>query len=161
MTLGEHKILAMDFAVAIAPSVGLRNLIIHKYGKVDIKKMVDDIKNNIGQYKEYLENIAEFLKIKLCFSLQISPTKSSRCGCRFCVCHIFASAVGAYIWRQTRLNKILKWGIGAFIFTYLAAPDIWFGFSMPLGKMMNLANFAAAQSAHRIFLAICLDAFSD
>ena len=62
MTLGEHKILAMDFAVAIAPSVGLRNLIIHKYGKVDIKKMVDDIKNNIGQYKEYLENIAEFLK---------------------------------------------------------------------------------------------------
>ena len=32
----------------------------------------------------------------------------------------FASAVGAYIWRQTRLNKILKWGIGAFIFTYLA-----------------------------------------
>ena len=42
-------------------------------------------------------------------------------------------------------------GIGAFIFTYLAAPDIWFGFSMPLGKMMNLANFAAAQSAHGYF----------
>lgn len=65
MTLGEHKILPMDFAVAIAPSVGLRNLIIHKYGKVDIKKMVDDIKNNIGQYKDYLKNIDEFLKIKM------------------------------------------------------------------------------------------------
>lgn len=62
MTLGEHKILPMDFAVIIAPSVGLRNLIIHKYGKVDIKKMVDDIKSNIGQYKDYLKNVAEFLK---------------------------------------------------------------------------------------------------
>lgn len=62
MTLGEHKILPMDFAVAIAPSVGLRNLIIHKYGKVDIKKMVDDIKSNIGQYKDYLVHIRGFIK---------------------------------------------------------------------------------------------------
>ena len=31
----------------------------------------------------------------------------------------FASAVGAYIWRQKRLNKILKWGIGFFIIAYL------------------------------------------
>ena len=61
MTLGEHKILPMDFAAAIAPSVGLRNLIIHKYGKVDIKKMVDDVKNNIGQYGDYLKIISEFL----------------------------------------------------------------------------------------------------
>src|SRR3989304_128038 len=31
----------------------------------------------------------------------------------------FASAVGAYIWRPARLNKILKWGIGIFALTYL------------------------------------------
>jgi len=31
----------------------------------------------------------------------------------------FASAVGAYIWRPKRLNKILKWGIGFFIIAYL------------------------------------------
>lgn len=31
----------------------------------------------------------------------------------------FASAVGAYIWRPKRLNKILKWGIAAFALTYL------------------------------------------
>lgn len=61
MTLGEHKILPMDFAVAIAPSVGLRNLIVHKYGKVDIKKMVDDVKSNIGQYRDYLKIISEYL----------------------------------------------------------------------------------------------------
>ena len=62
MVMGEHNILPMDFAQAIAPSVGLRNLIVHKYGKVDIKRMIDDVKNNIGQYKDYLRHISEFAK---------------------------------------------------------------------------------------------------
>lgn len=62
VTLGENKFLPMDFACKIAPSVGLRNLIVHKYGKVDIKKMVDDIKNDINQYLEYLKHINKFLE---------------------------------------------------------------------------------------------------
>ena len=62
MVMGEHNILPMDFAQAIAPSVGLRNLIVHKYGKVDIGRMIDDVKNNIGQYKDYLRHISEFVK---------------------------------------------------------------------------------------------------
>ena len=49
----------MEFALKIAPSVGLRNLIVHKYGKVDLKRMVDDIKANIGDYTEYLKLISE------------------------------------------------------------------------------------------------------
>ena len=57
--LGENKILPMEFALKIAPSVGLRNLIVHKYGKVDLKRMVDDIKANIGDYTEYLKLISE------------------------------------------------------------------------------------------------------
>jgi len=44
----------MEFALEIAPSVGLRNLIVHKYGNVDMKRMVDDIKNNIGDYLQYV-----------------------------------------------------------------------------------------------------------
>lgn len=32
----------------------------------------------------------------------------------------FASAVGAYVWRTARLNKILKWGIAAFVLAYIA-----------------------------------------
>src|SRR3989344_3935079 len=57
--LGENKVLPMEFALKIAPSVGLRNLIVHKYGKVDLKRMVDDIKANIGDYTEYLKLISE------------------------------------------------------------------------------------------------------
>lgn len=61
-TLGEQKILPMSFALKIGPSIGLRNLIIHKYGKVDLKKMVDDIKNEIGDFVEYLKYIDDYLK---------------------------------------------------------------------------------------------------
>ncbi|MEK7203013.1 MAG: DUF86 domain-containing protein [Patescibacteria group bacterium] len=60
--LAENKILPMDFALKIAPSVGLRNLVIHKYGKVNIKKMTDDIKNEIDQYLDYLKHICLFLE---------------------------------------------------------------------------------------------------
>ena len=59
--LGEHKIIPMEFAMKIAPSVGLRNMIVHKYGRVDIKRMVDDVKANIDQYEEYLGYINDFL----------------------------------------------------------------------------------------------------
>ena len=61
ITLGENKILPMDFALKIAPSVGLRNLIVHKYDKVNIKRMIDDIKNEISDYLEYLKFINRFL----------------------------------------------------------------------------------------------------
>lgn len=61
MVLAENKIISMEFALKIAPSVGLRNLVVHKYGRVDIKKMVDDIKNEIGQYREHLNYINKLL----------------------------------------------------------------------------------------------------
>lgn len=61
ITLAENHVFSMDFALTIAPSVGLRNLVVHKYGKVDIKRMVDDIKAEIGQYKDYLRHINVFI----------------------------------------------------------------------------------------------------
>ena len=61
VVLGENRLLPMDFAVKIAPSVGLRNLVVHKYGRVDLKRMVDDIRSEIGEYKEYLEYIDTYL----------------------------------------------------------------------------------------------------
>ncbi|MBI5004017.1 DUF86 domain-containing protein [Candidatus Kaiserbacteria bacterium] len=62
ITLGEHGVIPTDFARKIAPSVGLRNQIVHKYGKVDLKFMVDQIKGEIGDYAQYLKHIDEFLK---------------------------------------------------------------------------------------------------
>ena len=61
LVLAENKILPAAFANQIAPSVGLRNLIIHKYGRVDIQRMVNDIKNEVDQYFEYLKYINKFV----------------------------------------------------------------------------------------------------
>lgn len=60
--LGRQRVIPMDFALRIAPSVGLRNRVVHKYGKVDVKRMVDDIKGNIGQYVDYLRHVSEYLQ---------------------------------------------------------------------------------------------------
>jgi len=57
IALADNKFLPMDFAARIASSVGLRNLIVHKYGRVDLNKMIEDIKENIGQYLEYMKYI--------------------------------------------------------------------------------------------------------
>lgn len=57
ITLAENKFLPMNFAAQIAPSVGLRNLIVHKYGRVDLKKMIEDIKKNVNQYLRYMKYI--------------------------------------------------------------------------------------------------------
>ncbi len=61
MVLAERNILPKEFALRIAPSVGLRNLVVHRYGKVDIKRMIEDIKKEIGQYQEYARYIVSHL----------------------------------------------------------------------------------------------------
>lgn len=61
MTLGENKIVPYDFATKIAGSVGLRNMVVHRYKNVDLKKMINDMKMEIGQYAEYLQHIRVYL----------------------------------------------------------------------------------------------------
>ena len=60
--LGRHKVMPLEFALRVAPSVGLRNRVVHKYGKVDVKRMVDEVKDGIPQYLEYLKYINDYLQ---------------------------------------------------------------------------------------------------
>lgn len=62
ITLSENKVLSVELALRIAPSVGLRNLVVHKYGKVDLKKMIEDIKNEIGDYLDYMKSVNQFIE---------------------------------------------------------------------------------------------------
>jgi|SRR3989344_130436 len=64
IVLAQNNVLPMEFALKIAGSVGLRNMVIHKYGNVDIKRMVDDIKSGISDYTEYMQQIEKFLKTR-------------------------------------------------------------------------------------------------
>lgn len=62
ITLAENDILPMEFALKIAPAVGLRNKVVHKYGKIDVKSMIDDIRNEIGDFLKYAELIGKVIQ---------------------------------------------------------------------------------------------------
>ena len=59
--LGQKNVLPLPFAEKISDSVGLRNRIVHRYEKMDIDRMLNDIKQNIGDYTEYIRNIKNLL----------------------------------------------------------------------------------------------------
>lgn len=60
--LGDKKVIPFELAEKISESVGLRNLLVHGYEKVDKQKMLSDIKSGIGQYVEYMKHILEYVE---------------------------------------------------------------------------------------------------
>jgi uncharacterized protein YutE (UPF0331/DUF86 family) len=62
--LGEAGILPMEFVNKFSPVAGLRNIIVHDYLKVDVNKMIDDVKSDIGQFGEYAVYIDNFIEKK-------------------------------------------------------------------------------------------------
>lgn len=63
--LGGKGVMPIDFAYKIAEAVKLRNIVVHKYDKVDNKKMIQDLKDGIPQFEEYLLHIDNFMKLKI------------------------------------------------------------------------------------------------
>lgn len=60
--LGENKILPMDFAQKIAPVVGLRNRIVHRYDTLDKHLFIATFRKNQPDFKTYLKLINDYLK---------------------------------------------------------------------------------------------------
>jgi uncharacterized protein YutE (UPF0331/DUF86 family) len=63
-TLATAHILPETFAAKIAPTVGLRNKIVHVYEKVDRATFVHDFRSNIGDFDTYIVHILEYIKNK-------------------------------------------------------------------------------------------------
>ncbi|KKU77056.1 MAG: hypothetical protein UY03_C0021G0014 [Parcubacteria group bacterium GW2011_GWA2_47_64] len=59
--LGQRLVLPLQFAEKIGVSVGLRNGIVHRYEKMDVDRMLNDIRQNIGDYTEYVRHIKNVL----------------------------------------------------------------------------------------------------
>lgn len=53
-----------ELSIAIAPSVGLRNALVHVYEKLDKARVVHDIKYNMHQYREYMKCILQYIENK-------------------------------------------------------------------------------------------------
>jgi uncharacterized protein YutE (UPF0331/DUF86 family) len=61
LDLAENQVLEMDFALKIAPSTGLRNILIHEYEKIDDGIVFQSIANILTYYLQYLKTISEYL----------------------------------------------------------------------------------------------------
>ncbi|NLA57567.1 MAG: DUF86 domain-containing protein [Firmicutes bacterium] len=59
--LAESDVFDMDFALAIAPSTGLRNILVHEYEVIDDAIVFQSIDSVLRYYKEYLSALSEYL----------------------------------------------------------------------------------------------------
>ncbi|OHA15705.1 MAG: hypothetical protein A3G52_02565 [Candidatus Taylorbacteria bacterium RIFCSPLOWO2_12_FULL_43_20] len=60
--LGDFKVLDNVFANKIAPIVGARNMIVHRYEKLDMDLFLHNLKNNFSDFKTYIIQIDSFVK---------------------------------------------------------------------------------------------------
>ena len=62
--LAEADVFDMDFALEIAPSTGLRNILIHEYEEIDDKIVYNSITNVKKYYINYIKRISQYLGCK-------------------------------------------------------------------------------------------------
>lgn len=60
--LAELGVLDMNFAMNIAPSTGLRNILIHEYTEIDDVIVYNSIEKILHNYGQYLKIICDYLK---------------------------------------------------------------------------------------------------
>ncbi len=58
--LGENKILPEDFALKIAPVVGLRNRLVHRYEELDPKIFIESFQKDYSDFEKYLKFISDY-----------------------------------------------------------------------------------------------------
>ncbi|NJD04144.1 MAG: DUF86 domain-containing protein [Ruminiclostridium sp.] len=59
--LAEDHVLELEFALKIAPSTGLRNILVHEYQKIDDEIVFRSIENVTKYYLEYIDIISRYL----------------------------------------------------------------------------------------------------
>jgi len=59
--LAEAEVLDMDFALIIAPSTGLRNILVHEYQEINDAIVYNSIQHVLEYYLQYIKRISEYL----------------------------------------------------------------------------------------------------
>lgn len=63
ISLGEGGLLPLEFATKMAPVVGLRNRIVHRYDTLDRKEFIELVKKNSTDFGKYLNAIVTLVKV--------------------------------------------------------------------------------------------------
>lgn len=61
-TLRDNQILSEEFANKVAPVVGLRNRIVHRYDSLDKKLFIETFRKNCSDFEMYINLIVNYLK---------------------------------------------------------------------------------------------------
>lgn len=59
--LANNQVIEMDFALKLAPSIGLRKILVHEYEKIDDLIVFKSIANVLTFYRQYPQIIAAYL----------------------------------------------------------------------------------------------------
>ncbi|MDP8958152.1 MAG: DUF86 domain-containing protein [Actinomycetota bacterium] len=51
-----------DLAERLAPSAGLRNLLVHEYGSIDLDRLAQAVPTALNNYRAYVRQMATFLR---------------------------------------------------------------------------------------------------
>lgn len=57
----KTKIFPYDFAIKIAPAVGLRNKLVHKYEKVSKRFFIEQVKNEYKDFSQYVSYVKYYI----------------------------------------------------------------------------------------------------
>ena len=60
--LGENKIIPQEFAEKIAPVVGVRNILVHQYEKLDKEVFVKNLRKHFSDFEKYRQYIVAYLE---------------------------------------------------------------------------------------------------
>lgn len=62
LILGKEGVLPKVFAEKLVPAVGVRNILVHMYTEVDVEKICEFLRGNLGDFNEFAKHIANYLK---------------------------------------------------------------------------------------------------
>ena len=62
--LGKIKVIPAKLAVAIAPSAGARNILVHEYDDIDARLFFSALQSCVKQYPQYVGSVERYLEKK-------------------------------------------------------------------------------------------------
>jgi uncharacterized protein YutE (UPF0331/DUF86 family) len=62
--LGENKVIDSGFAKKFAPAAGFRNILVHRYGSIQIEELYEHLQRDVKDFDTFAKQVAEYLKRK-------------------------------------------------------------------------------------------------
>lgn len=62
--LGQEKILSKKFAASFAPIARFRNLLVHEYTRIDMRRVYEYLQDELGQFEIFAKAVTIYIKAK-------------------------------------------------------------------------------------------------